>query len=446
MSNVYRKKVAHIGHMLLAASMMTACGGSDGGSSAPSSGGSINTPNPNRFNTSFSSTLTLETFGSPSRVANRSTTMNDENAAFSVIKNADSTTDVFSFNLNVPATSRASARNITVSYDTVTQQPFAVSFYDDTSDTVYGCGTGDQRRCSDIQVRSYNKNTGQVSINFNNAALDGPIYEETEQGAFSEVARLNGNLTGSMVATPLQVQQLTKTSTDSLTVNGRTVRAQAIRVDQNADSAFSEITLENGDSLTVLVDQDSNGVELATTSLLSSSGFFFGERNVQITQNTANRLAIRFNNVVLNPLFSSSNTNATVSGQYTVNKPQANNVRLNGALLEATNSQPALVEHSEIIINQLQLKLFRLTHPTTGAETDVTVALEGNQVYFVDLRQTDANDFASAPRSCGVNFSPCTGITVSSNLDTVQFNETTLRNAAFGGAVQLSGSLTGYAR
>ncbi|MFZ3194422.1 MAG: hypothetical protein WA154_14615, partial [Moraxellaceae bacterium] len=292
--------------------------------------------------------------------------------------------------------------------------------------------------CTGTSGFVYNVDTGAMQISFTNQML--------KNNATALTHTLNGSLSGSLAVAPLKINDLPVSSQSTLSIDQVTVRPQAIQTDNAADP-FVTIHLDDGREIYTYVFTDEAQNLLANVSHADAESAFLLDATLPsnplpvVTSNTATRVAVSFNRVLLRD---SNNRTRTLSGSFSVNKPSAS-LTLDQQDVEGTKTH--FVTYSSTLLNQFVIRNFSIEpNSTSESLTAVSVISRGRQVVSVAIEQSANGEILDSYLCDAAIKIPCTGITLANNRSEITFNNTPMATNSTAKPVLLSGKLVGFDR
>ena len=396
----------------LVAAMLTACGGGSSSSSSGSSDGGSST----NFNTKFTSSLVItDASGYKTTVRDQSdqSSINDDTFAYTTLSELASNTRTLKFALE--GFSSVREPTLTIDFDINTQKILSISYDEDKNSNraiVYGCSSIANSLCNKATL-NYNRDTGTGTVNFSNQLLS---------SYYNQIVKLNGQLIGKLAKAPVDIFDISKTSLTNISVNGTPVTANSASIiasNSNTNAFHSLISLSNGDLLEII---SNNGLFITEINYTNDEGttYFENLNNAIITSNSNNIVTINLNNISYNNIY--------LSGNITLQKPKSS-LKIDGAIPDfIDNASPIL---SSYLVGVNNFTLYNIsTRPDnidSNTQTDLFVVANGNTVYAATIDLSDATNNTDSEYACDPSGSQiCKGITVSSNGNQLNFNNTVL--------------------
>lgn len=420
--------------MLSVCLLLAACGGG-GESSSTTTPATVAATADNQFTSNVSIRASN---GTTLAVAANQAMTDEGRIAYAVAKQPNTVLQTGVFNIPAKNTSDTIG-SITVVYDTVSQQYQAV-VYTAANGTVFACSNVEDstNRCTGTSEFVYNVDTGAMQISFTNQML--------KNNATALTHTLNGSLSGSLAVAPLKINNLPVSSQSTLSIDQVTVRPQAIQTDNAADP-FVTIHLDDGREIYTYVFADEAQNLLANVSHADAESAFFLDATLPsnplpvVTSNTAARIAVSFNRVLLRD---SNNRTRTLSGSFSVNKPSAS-LTLDQQDVEGTKTP--FVTYSSTLLNQFVIRNFSIEPSSTSESlTAVSVISRGRQVVSVAIEQSANGEILDSYLCDAAIKIPCTGVTLANNRSEITFNNTPMATNSTAKPVLLSGKLVGFDR
>ena len=264
--------------------------------------------------------------------------------------------------------------------------------------------------CNNSQL-AYDKNTGTSTIKFTNQKL---------LSTSGSSVKLNGQLTGKIATKPVDVTDLNKTSLTSISVNNMpTAVNSATTYETNATGFFNNIiSLTNGASLQIV----GTGYDIEAINYSKDDQFitFQNISNAVVTTNSNSEISINLNNIYQD--------NVALSGNITTKKP-VSSLKIDGSTPEAYGNVAPGISHQVTAVNSFKIYDINLyiLDPDQYTETDFSVVVNGNSAYgatvnFIDGLNGTESEYACDPSGSQI----CKGITISSNGNQLNFNNTVL--------------------